>query len=407
MPRNPCGRRLRCRAEVDQDAADPDLRLAVELATRDAARVVERDHGPWCRARVGRRQDARRRDVVSAGPERELVGQRHRAARCYWTDERRERRDRILIIRFDGRDGQRARHQNDQSRGDDDKAQPERAPEPHVVPRFREAACVFTSVAFASRGDERLAQSPRRLRRPSLSPEGKALRTAAEFDAARSRPEGHMTWGLQNRLSRIIRPTDGRTVMLAADHGYFLGPTHKLEIPRKTLEPLLPYADAIMVTRGVVRTSIDPGSNVPIVLRVSGGASVLNEDLSNEKITTSMEEAVRLNASAVALSIFVGAAHEHDSLVNLGKLVDEGEEAGIPVLAATAVGMPQGTWWDTNARSPTFTRSTSSDIRPLSPVVGRPRDGEVSSFAEPHFIVVPRRPQRAASRLARRMQLPG
>src|SRR3989441_1017973 len=147
-----------------------------------------------------------------------------------------------------------------------------------------------------------------------------------------------MTWGLQNRLSRIIRPTDGHTVMLAADHGYFLGPTHKLEIPRKTLEPLLPYADAVMVTRGVVRTSIDPGANVPIVLRVSGGVSVLNEDLSNEKITTSMKEAVRLNASAVALSIFVGAAHEHDSLVNLGKLVDEGEEAGIPVLAVTAVG---------------------------------------------------------------------
>jgi putative autoinducer-2 (AI-2) aldolase len=147
-----------------------------------------------------------------------------------------------------------------------------------------------------------------------------------------------MPWGLQNRLSRIIRPTDGRTVMLAADHGYFLGPTRKLETPRKTLEPLLPYADAVMVTRGVVRTSIDPGANVPIVLRVSGGASILNEDLSNEKITTSMKDALRLNASAVALSIFVGAAHEHDSLVNLGKLVDEGEEAGMPVLAVTAVG---------------------------------------------------------------------
>src|SRR3989454_1129934 len=151
-----------------------------------------------------------------------------------------------------------------------------------------------------------------------------------------------MTWGLQNRLSRIIRPTDGHTVMLAADHGYFLGPTHKLEIPRKTLEPLLPYADAVMVTRGVVRTSIDPGANVPIVLRVSGGASVLNEDLSNEKITTSMKEAVRLNASAVAMSIFVGAAHEHDSLVNLGKLVDEGEDAGVPVLAVTAGGKGRG-----------------------------------------------------------------
>src|SRR2546428_3762596 len=126
--------------------------------------------------------------------------------------------------------------------------------------------------------------------------------------------------------------------MLPADHGYFLGPTQKLEIPRKTLEPLLPFADAVMVTRGVVRTSIDPGSNVPIVLGVRGGASVLNEDLANEKVTTSMKEAVRLNASAVALSIFVGAAHEHDSLVNLGKLVDEGEEVGIPVLAVTAVG---------------------------------------------------------------------
>ena len=147
-----------------------------------------------------------------------------------------------------------------------------------------------------------------------------------------------MPWGLQNRLSRIIRPTDGHTVMVAVDHGYFLGPTSKLEIPRKTLEPLLPYADAVMVTRGVVRTSIDPGANVPIVLRVSGGASVLNEDLSKEAITTSMREAVRMNASAVALSIFVGAPHEHDSLVSLGRLVDDGEEVGMPVLAVTAVG---------------------------------------------------------------------
>ena len=139
-----------------------------------------------------------------------------------------------------------------------------------------------------------------------------------------------MSWGLQNRLSRIIRPTDHRTVMLAVDHGYFLGPTHKLEVPRKTIEPLLPYADGLMITRGVIRT--------PIVLRVSGGASVLKEDLSHEEVTTSMDEAVRLNASAVALSIFVGARHEHDSLVNLGNLVDIGEEIGMPVLAVTAVG---------------------------------------------------------------------
>jgi 3-hydroxy-5-phosphonooxypentane-2,4-dione thiolase len=166
----------------------------------------------------------------------------------------------------------------------------------------------------------------------------KGLRLRIGSNGFEERGGRTMPWGLQNRLARIIRPSDGHTVMLAADHGYFLGPTHKLEIPRKTLEPLLPFADAIMVTRGVVRTSIDPGANVPIVLRVSGGASVLNEDLSNEKVTTSMKEAVRLNASAVALSIFVGAVHEHDSLVNLGKLVDEGEEVGIPVLAVTAVG---------------------------------------------------------------------
>ena len=147
-----------------------------------------------------------------------------------------------------------------------------------------------------------------------------------------------MSWGLQNRLSRIIRPTTGRTVMLAVDHGYFLGPTRKLEVPRKTIEPLLPYADAIMITRGALRTSVDPGYQTPVVLRVSGGASVLKEDLSHETVTTGMREAVRLNASAVALSIFVGAPHEHESLVNLGKLVDEGEEVGMPVLAVTAVG---------------------------------------------------------------------
>src|SRR2546430_2581065 len=177
----------------------------------------------------------------------------------------------------------------------------------------------------------------RSLRAPSCQA-AKGLRHRIGSDEFGEREVPFMPWGLQNRLARIIRPSDGHTVMLAADHRYFLGPTHKLEIPRKTLEPLLPFADAVMVTRGVVRTSIDPGASVPIVLRVSGGASVLNEDLSNEKVTTSMKEAVRLNASAVALSIFVGAAHEHDSLVNLGKLVDEGEEVGIPVLAVTAVG---------------------------------------------------------------------
>jgi 3-hydroxy-5-phosphonooxypentane-2,4-dione thiolase len=147
-----------------------------------------------------------------------------------------------------------------------------------------------------------------------------------------------MDWGMKNRLSRIIKPETGRTVMLAVDHGYFMGPTRKLEEPRKTIEPLLAYSDAIMCTRGVLRTSIDPESDVPIVLRVSGGASIVGDSLTNEAITTSLSDAVRLNVAAVALSIFVGSAHEHQTLTNLGKLVNEGEEHGIPVLAVTAVG---------------------------------------------------------------------
>lgn len=147
-----------------------------------------------------------------------------------------------------------------------------------------------------------------------------------------------MDWGLKNRLARIINPINGRAVMLAVDHGYFLGPTESLEVPRKTVRPLLKYCDSLMLTRGVLRTSVDANFPVPIVLRVSGGSSIIGEDLSNEKITTSVKEAIRLNASALAMSIFVGAKYEHNSLVNLGNLVNEAEEFGMPVLAVTAVG---------------------------------------------------------------------
>ncbi|MEE8605574.1 MAG: 3-hydroxy-5-phosphonooxypentane-2,4-dione thiolase [Candidatus Aminicenantaceae bacterium] len=151
-----------------------------------------------------------------------------------------------------------------------------------------------------------------------------------------------MDWGMKNRLSRIIKPDTNRTVMLALDHGYFLGPTKKLEDARSTIEPLLPYADALMLTRGILRTSVDPGEDVPIVLRVSGGSSIVGKDLSNEGITTCMEEAVRLNVSAVALSIFVGTDYEHQTLCNLATLVDQALPYGIPVLAVTAVGKELG-----------------------------------------------------------------
>ncbi len=151
-----------------------------------------------------------------------------------------------------------------------------------------------------------------------------------------------MDWGIKNRLSRIIKPDTQRTVMLAVDHGYFLGPTHKLENARATIEPLVPYADALMLTRGILRTSVDPDVDVPIVLRVSGGSSIIGKDLSNEGITTSVEEAVRLNAAAVALSIFIGTDYEHQTLMNLANLIDQAKLYGLPVLAVTAVGKELG-----------------------------------------------------------------
>jgi len=147
-----------------------------------------------------------------------------------------------------------------------------------------------------------------------------------------------MDWGLRNRLSRILNPQDGKGVMLAVDHGYFLGPTEKLEDPKKTIKPLLKYADSLMLTRGILRTCVESNANIPIVLRVSGGTSILGEDLSKEAITTSIEEAIKLNASCLAMSIFVGSKYEHQTLSNLSKLIDEGEKYGIPVLAVTAVG---------------------------------------------------------------------
>ena len=146
-----------------------------------------------------------------------------------------------------------------------------------------------------------------------------------------------MDWGMTNRMSQLIQ-SDGHCVFLPIDHGYFLGPTRKLEQPGKTIEPLMPYADALFVTRGVLRSAIDPANTKPVVLRVSGGTSMVGGDLANEGITTSIEDAIRLNVSALGISVFVGSEYEKQSLLNLGKLVDEGERYGIPVMAVTAVG---------------------------------------------------------------------
>jgi putative autoinducer-2 (AI-2) aldolase len=146
-----------------------------------------------------------------------------------------------------------------------------------------------------------------------------------------------MDWGMQNRLSRLIQ-SDGHCMFLPIDHGYFQGPTSRLEKPGETIRPLVPYADGLFVTRGVLRACVPPDNSPPVILRVSGGTSIIGKNLAQESLTTSIQEAIRLNVAAVGMSIFVGSDYEYDSLVNLGKLVDECETNGIPVMAVTAVG---------------------------------------------------------------------
>src|SRR5512136_3000890 len=146
-----------------------------------------------------------------------------------------------------------------------------------------------------------------------------------------------MEWGMKNRLSQLIQK-DGKALFLPIDHGYFQGPTRMLEKPGETIKPLWHYADALMMTRGVLRNCIDPTMPKPIILRVSGAATVVGEDLANENLVTSIQEILRLNAMAVSMSVFVGTKYEHQSLSNLAKLVDTCEDYGVPVMAVTAVG---------------------------------------------------------------------
>jgi 3-hydroxy-5-phosphonooxypentane-2,4-dione thiolase len=148
---------------------------------------------------------------------------------------------------------------------------------------------------------------------------------------------GALDWGMQSRLARIFRPESRRTVMLAIDHGYFQGPTTGLERVDLSIVPLLPYADALMTTRGMVRSTIPAAARVPIVLRASGGPSVLRE-LSDERVAVGMEDAARINAGAVAVQVFIGGEFETQSVRNMTRLVDAGLRYGIPVLAVTAVG---------------------------------------------------------------------
>jgi len=160
---------------------------------------------------------------------------------------------------------------------------------------------------------------------------------AAPVHVSKLKGAGGLDWGMQSRLARVFRPPTNRTVMLAIDHGYFQGPTTGLERVDLSIVPLLPYADALMTTRGMVRSTIPPTCGAPIVLRASGGPSVLKE-LSNEQIAVAMDDALRLDAAAVAVQVFIGGEFETQSIRNMTQLVDEGQRAGVPVLAVTAVG---------------------------------------------------------------------
>ena len=146
-----------------------------------------------------------------------------------------------------------------------------------------------------------------------------------------------LDWGMKNRLARIFNPESGRTVMLAIDHGYFQGPTTGLERIDINILPLVPHADTLMLTRGILRSIVPPSTSKPIVLRVSGGTSILKE-LSNEQIAVDIEDSIRLNVCAMAVQVFIGGEFEKESIINMTKMVDIGTRYGIPTLAVTAVG---------------------------------------------------------------------
>lgn len=147
---------------------------------------------------------------------------------------------------------------------------------------------------------------------------------------------GNLDWGMKDRLARVFNRKSGRTVMLAFDHGYIMGPTSGLERMDLTMPPLIEYADCIMCTRGALRQIVPPHSNKPISLRASAGSTVLTN--LNDECLLDMEECVRLNASLVAIMVAIGSGFEALTIRNLTRMVDEGSKYGIPVLGVTAVG---------------------------------------------------------------------
>jgi len=151
------------------------------------------------------------------------------------------------------------------------------------------------------------------------------------------RGSAHLNWGMKNRLSRIFNPKSGRAVMLAFDHGYIMGPTSGLERIDLSIPPLLPYTDCMMCARGALRSCIPPEVDIPLVMRCSTGATIL-KDLSDEVIGVTVRDAIAMNASAVTTQAYIGGEHERATLDNLARLINEGNQYGVPTLGVTAVG---------------------------------------------------------------------
>lgn len=148
------------------------------------------------------------------------------------------------------------------------------------------------------------------------------------------------SWGMKSRLSKIFNKNSGNTLMLAFDHGYFLGPTSGLERLDLVIPPLSDYFDCYMGTRGALNTSIDPSvtGDKAVALRVSSGSSVLQDDLSDEIVAVDIEEAIRMNTDIMAVQVFIGGVNQRQSIENLSKVINEGNKYGIPTMGVVAVG---------------------------------------------------------------------
>lgn len=150
----------------------------------------------------------------------------------------------------------------------------------------------------------------------------------------------HCDWGMKNRLAKIFNPKSGNTLMLAFDHGYFLGPISGLERMDLAIPTLVQDIDVLMATRGALRSSVLPdyGWDKAVALRCSSGSSILDDDLSHEVISVDIDDAIRMNAACMAVQVFIGSSGQKSSIANLSQAINDGSRYGIPTMGVVAVG---------------------------------------------------------------------